>query len=425
MLRFFARVKGKQGQFARNVLTLMTGTTIAQAIPLAAMPILTRLYEPEDFGVLALYMSVAAMISVVATARYELAVMLPEKNDDAASLVVLAISIAAVISFVLFILVLAFNEPIQGFFGVPAIGPWLYLLPVSVFVAGLWQSLNYWNNRAANFRRLAVSRMVQGGGMTSAQLGLSSMAGGGLILGYIVGQAVAASVFLSKKWGEDRAILHAVTLDKIRKNAKEYIKFPKYSCAGALLDNAAIQMPVLILSKFNTAHVVGVFSLMFRALNLPMSLISAALSQVLFQKLVGLHREAPERLFGFVLKVFIVLLMLMVPLVLVVWFLGPELFSFVFGEAWRDAGGYAAILIFAVAIRFAVSPLSMVLAMEHNVRMGTLWQCIYFVTIISTLYIFKGAELGTFILAFTVHEISLYFLYFCFILLGTKQHSFR
>jgi len=43
-----------KSEFAKNVLTLMTGTTIAQAIPIAISPILTRIYTPEDFGVFAL-----------------------------------------------------------------------------------------------------------------------------------------------------------------------------------------------------------------------------------------------------------------------------------------------------------------------------------------------------------------------------------
>ena len=43
------RLKPKS-EFGRNVLTLLTGTTVAQIIPMASMPILTRLYVPEEFG---------------------------------------------------------------------------------------------------------------------------------------------------------------------------------------------------------------------------------------------------------------------------------------------------------------------------------------------------------------------------------------
>lgn len=83
-----------QSEFSRNVLTLMTGTSIAQAIPLAISPILTRIYTPEDFGIFALYMSVASMIAVTATGRYELAIMLPKKDDDAMNIVALSIVIS-------------------------------------------------------------------------------------------------------------------------------------------------------------------------------------------------------------------------------------------------------------------------------------------------------------------------------------------
>lgn len=417
-------MKSGKSDFLRNVLTLMTGTTLAQAIPIAAMPLLTRLYTPEDFGVLALYMSLAGMISVVITARYEVAVMLPERDEDAASLVSLSICIAGVISLALLIVVFTFNENIQALLNNTAIGPWLYLLPITVFVTGLWQALNYWNNRAKKFKRLAISRVAQGGGMTVTQFVLSALSAGGLILGYLAGQVCGLLVFLTRTWREDRALLSQVSAVTMLDNARRYSKFPKYSTLGALLDNTAVQMPVLMLSKFHDTHIVGIFSLTFRALNLPMALIAASFSQVLFQRFVVLQRENPDRLAPFVLKLFFGLLGLMVPLVIFVYVVGPDLFAIIFGETWRQAGDYATVLIFAVAIRFAVSPLSTVLAMDHNVKIGTLWQVIYFVTITSTLYIFRHAGMETFLIAFTLHEIVLYCLYLGFIIFGAKRHRF-
>ncbi|MGN7905884.1 lipopolysaccharide biosynthesis protein [Pseudomonas sp. 22373] len=424
MLKALRAVKNGKNDFLRNVLTLMTGTTLAQAIPIAAMPLLTRLYTPEDFGVLALYMSLAGMISVIITARYEVAVMLPERDEDAASLVTLSVCIASAISLVLLVVVSLFNDDIQSLLNNKAIGPWLYLLPITVFVTGMWQALNYWNNRSKKFKRLAVSRVTQGGGMTLAQFVLTGLSTGGLVLGYLVGQVGGLMVFLTRTWREDRAVLSRVSLATMLENARRYSKFPKYSTFGALLDNAAVQMPVLMLSKFYDTHIVGVFSLTFRALNLPMSLIATSFSQVLFQRFVVLQRENPARLAPFVLKLFFGLLGLMVPLVAFVWVVGPDLFALVFGETWRQAGEYATVLIFAVAIRFAVSPLSTVLAMDHNIKIGTLWQMIYFVTITTTLYIFRNAGMETFLLAFTLHEVALYSLYLGFIIFGAKRHRF-
>ena len=100
----FNKLKPKS-EFSRNVLTLMTGTTIAQAIPIAISPILTRIYAPEDFGMFALYMSVASIISVIATGRYELAIMLPKKDEDAVNIVALSIIISFFVSFISLLIV--------------------------------------------------------------------------------------------------------------------------------------------------------------------------------------------------------------------------------------------------------------------------------------------------------------------------------
>jgi len=111
----------------------MAGTSIAQAIPLAISPILTRIYTPKDFGVFALYISIASIISVVATGRYELAIMLPKKDDDAINLVVLSILIACCISIVTFLGISIFNAEITLLLGNPAVSNWLYFIPLSVF----------------------------------------------------------------------------------------------------------------------------------------------------------------------------------------------------------------------------------------------------------------------------------------------------
>ena len=73
-------------EYIRNTLTLVSGNTLAQLIPLLAEPVLTRLFPPEDFGLLALFISISSLFAIVATGRYELAVMLPSKDEDAVNL---------------------------------------------------------------------------------------------------------------------------------------------------------------------------------------------------------------------------------------------------------------------------------------------------------------------------------------------------
>jgi len=174
-----------KSEFSRNVLTLMTGTTIAQAIPIAISPILTRIYTPEDFGLFALYISIALLFATAATGRYELAIMLPKKESDAVNIVFLSLLITLIITLLTLFIVFFFNQSITNILGNQDISSWLYFIPFTVFFMGLYQSLNYWNNRKKEYKRLAISRVVQSGVTGGANLGMGGLQFGasGLIVG--------------------------------------------------------------------------------------------------------------------------------------------------------------------------------------------------------------------------------------------------
>lgn len=175
-----------QSAYARNILTLMTGTSLAQAIPVAISPILTRLYSPEEFGRFALYMAVVTIASVLVTGRYELAILLPRQDRDALHIAALAMALSVTISATLLLVVLFFAQPIAVLLGDAALATWLYWVPASTLLLGLYQSLNYWSNRKAQYRRLAISRTAQSGSAALAQLGIG-YAGSGAV--GLVGEA--------------------------------------------------------------------------------------------------------------------------------------------------------------------------------------------------------------------------------------------
>ena len=167
----------------------MTGTTIAQAIPIAISPILTRIYTPEDFGIFALYISFSSIFSIIATGRYELAIMLPKKDSDAINIVVISFFMSFIISFIAFLLIVFFNQPIASFLGNKEISSWLYLIPVSVLLTGMYQSFNYWNNRHKRYKQLAFSKVVQSGTSATSNLGMgfNDFGSSGLIFSFVFG----------------------------------------------------------------------------------------------------------------------------------------------------------------------------------------------------------------------------------------------
>ncbi len=142
---FFKKLHGSE--FARNVGTLMSGTAIAQAIPVLVSPILSRIYSPDDFGILALFMAISIVISVISTGRYELAIMLPEEKRDASNILALAVILTFFTSIVTLILILILKGFIADFFDEPGIENWLYLIPLVVLFTGTYNTFNYWSTR--------------------------------------------------------------------------------------------------------------------------------------------------------------------------------------------------------------------------------------------------------------------------------------
>lgn len=405
--------------FGRSVLTLVTGTTIAQAIPVAISPLLTRMYSPESFGVLAIFISVATVINVIANLRYQLSIVQPKEDEDGASLVILSMIIAMIISLFLLVIVHVFNQDIRLFLGLDSIGPWLYLTPVSVLFFGFYQPLNYWYVRQQHFKNIAISKVGQGATGGIAQLAFGSMGIGplGLITGHIIGQVTALIVLLKSVFNNHQAF-NAVTLNKVVRNAARYRKMPQYSAPGAVVDSLSAQIPIFFIVKYYDIVVTGFFGLVFRVLNLPLSLISGSVGQVILQRLAqdeNSSEDGPDPRI-FILKLFFILLIVILPFVVVMMAYGDLLFMFVFGEQWRFAGEMAGVLVIAVAIRFAVSPLSSVMALERHIRTGVVWQFTYLITISSTLMFFSSYPLMIFLNAFVIHELILYSFYLILIL---------
>ena len=129
-----------KSEFTRNVLTLMTGTTISLAIPIAISPVLTRIYTPQDFGVFALYMAITTIIAVLVTGRYELAIMLPKKDENAVDILILSLIISLVVSLISFLIIFFFNPQITKILGSQEISRWLYLVPCSILLIGFYNS---------------------------------------------------------------------------------------------------------------------------------------------------------------------------------------------------------------------------------------------------------------------------------------------
>ena len=350
------RLKPKS-EFARNVLTLMTGTTIAQAIPIAISPILTRIYTPEDFGMFALYMSVASILSVVATGRYELAIMLPKKDEDAINIVALSILISFFVSFIALLIVFFFNAQITSLLGNPKISSWLYFIPLSVLLTGVYQSFNYWSNRKKEYKRLATSRVIQSGATATTNLGMGfgGFGSSGLILGGVLGQGLATAFFGKLVIKEDIKVFQKVKRLKIFALARRYINYPKKSSVGALFNTLSYQAEYILFSIFFLLKDLGIYYFVNKIINIPKQFLSASI----WQSFLSHSQESKEYILSSLKsKQEKVIKYSILPMLSSVFIL-PQLFVLIFGKNWIEATDYFIPLILAMHINFVVASFSL------------------------------------------------------------------
>ncbi|MCX6312176.1 MAG: oligosaccharide flippase family protein [Bacteroidetes bacterium] len=345
-------------EFAKNVITLVTGTGIAQAIAFLAAPVLSRFYEPEDFTVFALFSSTAAIASVVATARYELAIPLPKEEKDAKSILRLSLLISLIVA-----MVTLFGVALYDFFGGKYKSDhftfWFYLIPISVFATGAYNAFNYWSTRIKTFRMNSAGRIAMAIVTASISILLSYLSFGatGLIVGLVAGQIMAMLVLSFPYLKNRKAFFAGTTHENVKTQAKIHKSFFRVNSPHALLDSIQDNGVVYLLSYFFVDAVTGWYSFAFRILKAPVGLIGSAFYQVFYQKLSNAKNEGAD-LRPLVRSMYLRMFLIGFPGFLVLFLFTPELFSFIFGAKWHEAGVIARILIPWLFLNFIVSPVS-------------------------------------------------------------------
>lgn len=372
-----------KSEFSKNVLTLMTGTTIAQAIPVAISPILTRLYTPEDFGVFALYTSVASIVSLIATGRYELAIMLPKKNEDAANVVILSLIITFITSILILIVVYFFNSAIAKLLRNNDIASWLYLVPLTVLFSGIYQSLNYWVNRKKQYSILAKSRVIRSSGIaaTNISLGVTQAGCGGLILGSTVGQAVGSIALLKNSMD---ILKYKIYFAKMFACAKRFKKMPIFNLPNALIDGIRMSGINILISFFFSSVLLGQFSLAWRVIQSPASLIGSSVAQVIFERFSKAKKDDLTRL---IFKYLSRSTVFSFPIFLSIYLFSPTVFSFVFGTNWKIAGDVTSALSPWLFLNFITSPLSTIFIVINRQEVMLIFSIIYMATPILLLFL--------------------------------------
>lgn len=349
-----------RSDFTKNVLTLISGTTIAQVISIGISPILSRMYSEVDFGLFASFSALVGFVSLLVGARYEGAILLPKKNEDAANLLAISLILNVFVSALFLIGVIGFvsirypNQEVE-------LLNWYYLAPLFTMFTGFAQSINNWYNRKRQYKKIVYYRVSNsvlnsGGALT---FGLSKTGFNGMILALIMSSVLSISLFLIDIKNDVLEFRSAISWTRMKQLAVEYKRFPLTNSIQSLSDAFQVFGIVYFIDYFFGKLILGVYSLSFRVLQMPMNFVGGAISQVFYQQASDTYNAGGD-LQNLIRNTIKKSVLIAIPILIALLFFGPHLFAFIFGEKWYDAGVYAQLLSPWILLDFVRAPLSQV-----------------------------------------------------------------
>lgn len=356
---WLAHLFSREG-FRGPVLTLLSGSAVALAVSYLASFALVRLYSDTMFGVADYFVAVLSVLANVASLHYEDALTLPERDEDAAPVLGLALTLTAGVCLILAGLAAwpAASGWLLGVFDAEEVAPWFWLIAPTLFCLHATRLLALWLSRRKQFRLVTAGDVANKLTTTTTRLGagLAGAGAGGLIGGFAFAQLVSTALYGSMALRESRA-LRSHLFRGLGRTARRFRRFALFATPAGTLNAVVTRLPTLLLPMFFAFDVVGLFGRAFTALAVPLGFVGSAIAQVFFGHAAEAHRAGHLDRLTATVHARLVMLGLFPTLALVV--AGPDLFAFLFGEPWRMAGVYARYLSPWFFLASVASPLTL------------------------------------------------------------------
>ena len=350
-----------KNRFLSSIITLMSGTVIAQALPIILSPWLSRIYTPNDFATLALILPIISIGALISTFRLDVAIVIPKKDEEALQLLISAFIINIFITLLSLLITAIFV--LFGFSEIlfPKLNSYLlWTIPLGIFSIGIYSILNFWSTRCKTFRNNAISKIIQSSTtlLFSITIGYLIIGPEGLVIGFVVGYMFGSLVLIYRLRGIiNKQIIKSFNRVLFSRIIKKYKNFVVINTPHAILDIVVDQGIIYLIKIYFTEKVLGGFAFAYRYTRAPLSIITSSIYQVFYEqasKQVVDNKDIRPLMFKIQKNLFLIG---MVPFILLFIFT-PQLFAFIFSEKYRQAGEIARYLLPWIFMNYLVSPIS-------------------------------------------------------------------
>ncbi len=344
-------------EYLKNITTLASGTFLSQLVLVLFLPILSRIYTPNEFGLYSLFIAFSSSLAIISTLTYDRAIVLPKEKEDAKLISILSIIICLFTSVLFAFILYVFDDFFLKYFG--GYKFILFLIPLKILQSGLQLIFDEISIRNKFYLTLSSLRASNSLIVSIIQfIAKFSYKIDGLIFGKFIGDLFILVAIIIINIRKKTIDFKNCTFESLKRVAKKNFLFPKFYLPQIGFNNISLNLPFIMLPYFYSLEVAGLYGMAIRILEQPIRLISTSTQSVFYQKaskmfsnkisFYNLYLETSKGL----LKIFIL------PAIIVLFF-GPTLFTFFLGNQWYDAGVIAQLLIIWLTIGFIKTPSTM------------------------------------------------------------------
>lgn len=341
----------------RNIGKLLSANVFAQVLGLLVYPILTRLFAPEDFGLLNLFLSIGGILTLLATSEYQSAVLLPKQEQEAAGVARVALLLMG--AWILLIaLTIPFSSPIATLFKAPELACCYWLLVPYVAAMGAWAVYNAWLTRRKAFGQISVYQLNQSasGVLTKLLFGWIGWLRSGLIISSVLATFIALATSVLTGRETFRALWQKSTAKPIEL-ARQYKRFPLFTMPRALVNNLSGNIPALLLTPCFGLNQMGFFAMAMTLAFRPVTMITASIYQVLFEHVAQAVREQ-QSIWNDLRRRWLQLAAIVLPTMVLLTIAMPWLVRILLGAGWEETAVLIRYMMPWITCVFLIAPLA-------------------------------------------------------------------
>ena len=341
--------------FFNNVLKISTSTIISALVVAITLPIITKIFSASILGKYQLLISIINIFGVISCFKYEMAIVIPEKDDIASRVLILCLLALSTFCLILLLIFYYTSGVLLKALNAENLIDTFWLIPIGVLFFGLFEIIKYSLLRKKLFNYFSKARVYQVLSTQSLMIifGLIKPSFISLFLAFISGHFISIMTFLKKSLMKIKPSKNI----QIFKVAKKFKKFPFFNTPMVFANTLSNELPVFFLATYFSSETLGYFLLANRLIVIPMNLIGTAINKVYFQKASETFNRNKKDLFELYISTTKKLILLGIPPLFVFSFLSDFIVNLIFGDNWVVTGQMMKIIAVTAFFKFITSPI--------------------------------------------------------------------